>query len=267
MEQTIIMISLTFITYMSIKRMIKRTSIASIGKILVLICALFLSSVSAQSQGWITGVVKDSLNGSPIAKATVSGSLGKVSTDNKGSFTIQVIEGETLIAAAKDYLFTTLLIKNNIDTTLNFYLVPIGRALENINIATNQTAYQIDSIRRRNAFESGVSKQTAVSKLTHPGFGLVINLDHFTKDKDKHIKRQRKLFEKTEQWAYVRSRFPDTLVQSYTRLTGEELRIFLYKNTPSYEWLRKHPSREDVFNYINDKLILWRKENFSSKSQ
>jgi hypothetical protein len=110
-------------------------------------------------------------------------------------------------------------------------------------------------------FDEGRSKTTFVSKSYHPGFGLVFSLDRFTKSKDKHLQKQKKIFEKTEQWAYVRFRFSDSMVQSYTGLSGDSLRIFMNRFTPSYEWLREHPSKIEVIYYINDKLKLFRKEN------
>ena len=134
--------------------------------------------------------------------------------------------------------------------------------MKNLTVKTSYSAYQIDSMRRRMGFDEGRSKTTLVSKQPHSGFGLVFNLDRVTKSNDKHLKRQREIFEKTEQWAYICYRFPDSLVQSYTGLTGDSLHVFMNRYTPSYDWLRAHPYKIDVTYYIGDKLKLFRKENF-----
>ena len=137
---------------------------------------------------------------------------------------------------------------------------PLGRVLKTVTVSTTYSAYQVDSMRRRMAFDEARSKTTLISTDAHPGFGLVLNLDRLTKTKDKLVKKQRQLFEKTEQWAYIRYRFPDSLVQSYTGLTGDSLHLFMNRYTPSYEWLRAHPTKLELVYYIKDKMKIFRKE-------
>jgi hypothetical protein len=59
-----------------------------------------------------------------------------------------------------------------------------------------------------------------------------------------------------EKSAYVNYRFSPYTVAYYTGLKGEKLLAFLHKYTPTYEWLRQHPTQEDVLLYINEKLKL-----------
>jgi len=110
-------------------------------------------------------------------------------------------------------------------------------------------------------FDESRSKTTFISKQPHQGFGLVFNLDRISESNDKNLKKQREIFEKTEQWAYIHYRFSDTMVQSYTGLTDDSLHVFMNRYTPSYEWLRAHPSKIEIVYYISDKLKLFRKEN------
>ncbi len=239
----------------------------SVNKTWVLFTCLFLSSLTSQGQQWIHGYVRDSISESPIANARVATPLGSTLTNDKGYFTLLLVDGETIVASAAKYLFRDVqFFFKKYDTAFVINLEPLGHALQNLTISSSLSAYQVDSTRRRNEFERQVSKTTAISTLKHEGFGIVINLDHFTKDKDKHIKKQWKLFERTEEWAYVRSRFPDSLVKYYTGLTGEDLQTFMYRYTPSYKWLRKHTSRDEVFVYINEKIKLFRKEKQAPKT-
>jgi hypothetical protein len=47
-------------------------------------------------------------------------------------------------------------------------------------------------------------------------------------------------------------------VAFYTGFKGDTLRQFLYENSPSYQWLRQHPTNEEVIYYISDQLKLYR---------
>jgi hypothetical protein len=54
------------------------------------------------------------------------------------------------------------------------------------------------------------------------------------------------------------------MVQSYTGLTGDSLHLFMRQYTPSYEWLRDHPSKIEMIYYINDNIKKFRKERDTS---
>ena len=124
-----------------------------------------------------------------------------------------------------------------------------------VTVQSQYNKYQLDSIERRSAFEQ-MQGQTlnAIASNRSSGFGLTLNLDRFTKKKYRNKKKEEKRFQQTEEWAYVNYRFSPQLVGYYTRLQGDDLRDFIYRYTPDYTWLRKHPSNDDVINYINEKL-------------
>ena len=48
------------------------------------------------------------------------------------------------------------------------------------------------------------------------------------------------------------------MVAQYTGLKGDALRDFMYRYTPSYQWLREHPTNEEVVYYISEKLKLYK---------
>lgn len=225
----------------------------------------FLLSLSVQlhAQVWINGYVKDKFSHYPILNGEVRSTFSNTLTDSTGSFRIRVNEGDIISVKKFGYRFDTIHFSfHTADSTLTIYMEPLGSIMKNVTIRTSYSAYQVDSLRRRTFFDEGRSKTSFVSKQSHQGFGLVLSLDRLTKSKDKNLKKQREIFEKTEQWSYIRYRFPDSMVQSYTGLKGDSLHVFMNRYTPTYEWLRAHPSKIEIVYYINDKLKLFRKEYY-----
>ena len=222
---------------------------------------LLLLSSQLQAQLWVNGRLKDQFSKLPIANAEISSTLSRAVTDSNGSFRIQVQEGEIISAKKFGYRFDTIHFSfHSIDSLLTIYMEPLGYMLKPVTVSTSYSAYQVDSMRRRIAFDEARSKTTLISTQPHPGFGLVFNLDRHTKSNDKQVKKQRELFEKNEQQAYVRYRFADSIVQYYTGLTGDALDLFMKQYTPSYEWLRSHPSKVEIVYYINDCMKEFRKK-------
>jgi hypothetical protein len=223
---------------------------------------LLLSFTPLHAQLWINGYVKDKLSQNPVANVEVRSSLSNTLSDSNGFFRIRAIEGDIISVKKFGYRFDTIHFSfHSFQGNLIIYMDPLGSIMKNVTVKTSYSAYQVDSMRRRMLFDEGRSKTSFVSKQYHQGFGLVLNLDRLSKSKDKHLKKQREIYEKTEQWSYIRYRFSDSIVQSYTGITGDSLRIFMNHYTPPYEWLRAHPSKIEVVYYINDKLKLFRKEN------
>jgi hypothetical protein len=228
----------------------------------VLLLTLLFFSSQLHAQLWVNGRLKDQFSKLPIANAEISSTLSRAVTDSNGSFRIQVQEGEIISAKKFGYRFDTIHFSfHSIDSLLTIYMEPLGYMLKPVTVSTSYSAYQVDSMRRRIAFDEARSKTTLISTEPHPGFGLVFNIDRITKSNDKQVKKQQELFEKTERWAYVSFRYPDSLVQSYTGLKGDSLHLFMNQYTPSYEWLRAHPGKMEVVYYINEKLKFFRRRN------
>lgn len=222
---------------------------------------LLISFSSLHAQVWINGYLKDKLSQNSIVNGEVHSSLSNAISDSNGFFRIRVAEGDIISFKKFGYRFDTIHFSfHKIDSTLIMYMDPLGSVMKNVTVSTSYSAYQVDSLRRRTVFDEGRSKMSFVSKQYHQGFGLIFNLDRFSKSKDKNLKKQKQIFEKTEQWAYIRYRFSDSIVQFYTGLTGDSLRNFMNRYTPSYQWLREHTSRIELVYYINEKLKLFWKE-------
>lgn len=228
----------------------------------VVLLVLLTLSLQLHAQVWMNGYLRDKASNYPIINGEIRSSLSNTLSDSNGFFRIRVVDGDIISAKKFGYKFDTVHFSfHRIESSLLIYMEPLGSLMKNVTVKTSYSAYQVDSIRRKMLFDEGRSKTTFVSKQSHQGFGLVFNLDRVTKSNDKHLKKQREIYEKTEQWAYIRYRFSDSIVQSYTGLTGDSLHRFMNLYTPSYEWLRVHPSKLEVVYYINDKLKLYRKEN------
>jgi hypothetical protein len=120
----------------------------------------------------------------------------------------------------------------------------------------------MDSLERRRDFEAsrGRPLNTVDRSSQKPYFGLTINLDRLFKHKYKNKKKDEESFSRLEQNAYINYRFSAQLVAYYTGLKGDALVRFMQLYTPSYEWLRAHLAKEQLLDYLSEKLVLYRKQ-------
>ncbi|MGZ3859849.1 MAG: hypothetical protein ACXVMS_09975 [Flavisolibacter sp.] len=228
---------------------------------LVMACIVFLGPAVAQ-RTWISGVLRDSVTHDPIAGGMVfnQATRQKVSADAHGLFRVKVAPNDLLYLLAPAYHYDTLRYSLLFGDTLTVYLSPTGHMLPGVTIQSQYTQYQVDSIQRRAAYEQiGGHPLPVIENHKTGGFGLTLNLDRFTKNQYRNRKKADKQFERTEEWAYVQYRYSPELVAYYTQLKGDSLREFMYRYTPDYDWLRAHPSNDDVVNYISEKMKAYRK--------
>jgi hypothetical protein len=227
-------------------------------------CILFfLFSLGYCSQAQtitVSGWLKDSITHFPISNGTLLNEKSRAvfTTDTKGLFTMKLSPGDMLLASAPGYHSDTLRYSFLSTDTITIYLSPTGDILPNVTVSARYNKYQLDSIERRSTFD--LMRGNAISTISrnrHEGFGLVLNLDRFTKSKYKDKRKQENSFENTEQFAYINYRYPPAMVAYYTGLRGDTLRQFMYENTPSYQWLRQHLTNEEVIYYISDRLKLY----------
>jgi len=208
----------------------------------------------------VSGLLKDSITHFPISNGSILNEKTRVVfyTDGNGLFTIRLSPGDLVLAAAPGYHSDTLRYSFLSTDTLTLYLSPTGDILPNVTVSARYNKYQSDSIDRRSTFDLMRGKElSTISNRRHEGFGIVLNLDRFTKRKYQDQRKKEKLFEETEKIAYVNYRYPAAMVAFYTGFRGDSLRQFLYENTPSYQWLRQHQTNEEVMYYMNDRLKLY----------
>ena len=65
------------------------------------------------------------------------------------------------------------------------------------------------------------------------------------------------MYEMLEQEEYINYRFNKYLVSRYTTMQDDELSNFMQLHRPTYQWLRKHTSDEDMKYYINEQLKIY----------
>lgn len=223
---------------------------------LLILLFFIVANVNGQRR-LINGFLKDSITLFPIAAGTVTNGTTsqKVLTDEKGFFRLEAAPNDFIYAFASSYHYDTLSYSFLFTDTITIFLSPAGNILPNVLVTVRHTKYQLDSMERKATFEKlrGTSL-SAISSAPSAGFGVTVNLDRFFKKKYRDKQREERIFSKAEKMAYVNYRYSPRLVNFYTGLKGDALRSFMNRFTPDYNWLRSHPTNEDVMYYINDKL-------------
>jgi len=220
---------------------------------------IFSTSTFSQKKATIWGYLKDSVTNEPIVLASVANFETKktVMTSNTGRFKIEVSDNQILSFAAVGYFFDTVAYHKSllVKDTLYLYLKPLASSLGNVTVYSKSTsAYQQDSIERRKDFMGDKVQYTIPTVASsNTGAGLGINIDRFSKN-EKNKRKAFAFFEANEKEEYINYRFPSSIVVKYSGLKDDALQDFMQLHRPSYEWLRKHKTEEDIKYYINDNL-------------
>jgi hypothetical protein len=235
------------------------------GLLMLLICCM-ATGVQAQ---WLQGYIKDSVTHFAVSGATITNTARneRATSDENGFFRIATLPSDLLYIFAPSYKADTLRYSTLFADTVDFFLSPTGDLLPNVTVQSKYNRYQLDSIDRKIEFEEAIGTRVPVVSAPQSGaFGVGINLDRVFKKKDRDKKEHEKAFTAYEKEAYVSYRFSPHLVAMYTRLKGDDLRTFLARYTPTYEWLRAHTSNDEIIFYINDKLKLFKAAKAGSKA-
>ncbi|MBS1626774.1 MAG: carboxypeptidase-like regulatory domain-containing protein [Bacteroidetes bacterium] len=213
----------------------------------------------------INGIIKDSITNEKIAFAFITNvSTNKTTLSNKaGYFSLTAKPADIISIAAVGYAFDTIHITTEIANEKEFVCIlnPLSHTLPSIIVKSNMySTYQLDSMERRKAFFGTRSQHTQpVFSIANSGAGIGLNLDHFYKsDRDK--RKAINLFNQIENEQYINYRFTPQLILKYTSLSTDSTLLFMQNNRPTYKWLRKHTTEEDMVYYINDKLKLFLKK-------
>ena len=228
--------------------------------VLLITVMVFSATVYAQRK-IVSGYLRDSLTYLPIAGGNITNSTIRqtVVSDKNGFFHVAAAPNDLLYASARDYQYDTLRYSLLFTDTITIYLPPSATMLENVTVTAGYQKYHMDSLERRKDFEQLMGQRMQTIERNHTsGFGLVINMDRLFKSKYKHQRRAEQSFNDTEKREYVDYRFSPQLVAFYTGLKGDMLLQFMQRYRPTYEWLRQHPQREQLIDYISDKLKAFR---------
>jgi hypothetical protein len=213
----------------------------------------------------LRGLITDSTTDQQISMAGIRNIYSGVTvlSHRDGSFNIDVSAGTIIAITANGYFTDTLRISDSLYTagTILIRLKPLPSTLEDVTVTGSYNRYQLDSIARRRQFLQTVGEHE-IPAISRPSsdkdFGIAISLDRYGKT-EKNKRKARSLFDLTEEDAYINFRWNESLVNKYTRFNNEELFAFMQKARPTYEWLRKHESEEDLLYYINSQLKKYKK--------
>lgn len=224
---------------------------------LIVLCLLQFT-VHAQRH-FMNGFLQDSITHFAIRGAKISNTINNknVYSDQKGFFTIEAAPDDIIIVSNEGYRSSKIALSPLFVDTVTVYLVPTSKVLPTVSVSSRYNQYQNDSINRKKEFEQ--MRGGRLSNLSRAdGFGITMNLDRLFKKRYKYQRQNEKRFSQREKETYIAYRFSPQLVAYYTGLKGQELQNFMDRHSPSYEWLRKHQTDEEVFYYINDQLKLFR---------
>jgi len=228
-------------------------------KLLFLTKFVFVGFAAKAQQQIIWGYLRDSISNEPIELASITNTNKKktVVSNSKGLFKIEISKNDILSISAVGYHYDTVLFAGLIAAadTLQLYLIPISRNLNNVTVQNSGTSqYTLDSLERSREFkEAMVSPPVKAVELSNSGAGFGISLNRLS-SREKSKRKATELFNNSEKEAYINYRFSAEIVTKYSGLKNEALQSFVQRYRPSYEWLRKHPKEEDIKYYINDKL-------------
>ncbi|HVU98409.1 MAG TPA: carboxypeptidase-like regulatory domain-containing protein [Puia sp.] len=199
-----------------------------------------------------------------VAGVTISNrSLGIHNlSDLGGNYRINARPGDTLVLSSAGYHSDSIVVSSSMlaaETTL--YLRENVVTLPSVKVT--ETAYQHDSAQRREEYAWLLNRNHPVKLWNEkrqgdaPGFSFS-PIGYFSKDEVR--KRQLKArLEKQERDYYIDSKFPRARIAILTGLKGDSLDTFMVRYRPSYAVCRAMTG-EDMLLYINDKMVLFRKQ-------
>ena len=225
-----------------------------------LLIAFCLAACWCSAQKYVMyGLVKDSSTHFAIGGAKIVNTTRKknATADPNGFFRIEVVPNDLIRISSTDYKASLITYSILFADTITVFLSATGKTLPTVSVASSYTRYQFDSMNRKKEFEQ--NRGTRLSRVSRAeGFGIAVNLDRLFKSKYKYQRKNEKRFDEMEKAAYVAYRFSPNLVALYSGLKGQQLENFMNSHAPTYEWLRKHPSNEEVMYFINDQLKIFR---------
>ncbi len=237
-------------------------------KHIFLFALIILFSLNAMAQKrLVKGYVHDSITGVPIVNAIISNETTKkmITPDQNGFFSILASRGDLIFIDAFNYNFDTVKTTYGLPDTLHIQLIRTNEILPNVTVTTTAgfSRYQMDSVRRREEFVSDmgdIGKMPKVGKADNMGAGLALNLDAFSRKRTKDRDKAYSTFNYLENQTYIDYRFSPQKISQITGLKSDSLVRFMRQYTPSYKWLRQHPTDEDVLYYVNDKMKTFAKK-------
>ncbi len=226
---------------------------------------LFLIPVAGQSQQWLSGKVRAKNSNEILVGVTVSNNnLHQYNrSDMGGNYRIRVRPGDTLVFSSAGYQSDSLLVSQDMFSPENdVYLDAHVVAMASVKI-TETNNYQLDSMERRAEYAWLLDKIHPVKlwneKRRGDAPGLSFSPIGYYSKGEVNKRRLKKRLRQEEQDYYIDYKFPRAKIAMLTGLKGDSLARFMIKYRPSYKFCRS-ASAMDLLLYINDSLVLYRKQ-------
>jgi len=232
------------------------------GIFLFFCCGLL--SLEAQAQVTLTGKIVDKENKLVLPYASITNkSTGRRAYSDKGGFyRITASPKDVIVFAFLGYRPDSLVVSQSSGTeTRDISLMVEARQLKGVEIGTQYSPYQVDSINRRDQFGYILDKKDMplAGGSTPVGAGIVFSpITRFSR-KEKQKREFKKIFSRAEQEHYIDSRFTPAFVSRVTSLKGDSLQLFMKDNYPDYNTMRVM-AQEDLIYWITDKYRAWKKQ-------
>ncbi len=218
-----------------------------------------LFTILTHAQSSLSGRIYEKASDSVVAGINVlnNNTRASVRSDKEGRYSIPVAEGDVIIFSGAGFVSDTLVVSydkllTQQDITMSIQFV----SLRGVKVTNS---YYKDSLARRNEY-SHIYRQNGITGGNRPtdGVGVSVSAMSFFSYKAKKQRELKRKLERDEEESYIDYSFPSEMVENFSKLHGDSLRLFMYRYRPSYEFCRK-TDRANMLVYISDKLKEFRK--------
>lgn len=228
----------------------------------------FTSKALAQSETPVTvrGQITDPTTKTTLYPATVrnKNTNARVFSDNGGYYRISARKGDLIIVSFIGYVSDSFTVANMVGTEVHdIRLYTQERFLPGVEVSGKWNPYQLDSISRNEEFKPFLETENRdlvdKSKRGQGGFGIVFSPFSRYSQKEKDLRKFKKLYADYDKQSYVDYRYSKAFVTRVTGLVGDSLLQFIYKYTPSHDFLR-NATNETLIYWTAERAKLWRKD-------
>ena len=189
-------------------------------------------------------------------------------SDMGGNYKIAAKPGDTLLFSSAGYQTDTVIVAGYMFT--ESFLVPLEPhvvALQAVKVDELRN-YQLDSIKRREEYSFILDKKHPVKlmneKRNADGPGLSFSPIGYFSKRERQKRELKKRLRQEEEDYYIDSKFSLSRVSQLTRLSGDSLRIFMWRYRPSYKFCRSAGGQDMLF-YINEKLKIYKQTDKATR--
>jgi len=231
----------------------------SLKSLITIIVLLFIQVFFAHSQER-EGIVFDNYTQQRIARVYIYNTANDEMRYNnmRGEFTIEVQQGDTLIAMVKGYHPDTLVVKT--EPVLIFHLNRATIWLNEVSIVAKRSPAEILAQRKAD-FNTAYRNGDPGSLLSSgpSGAGLSINaLYSLLSRKGKNARFLQDLIQREYENNVIDTRFTQAIVKRLTQLSGSALEDFMQQYRPSYHFIMQANDYE-LGKYIQSSYRMYRK--------